>query len=92
MSTSAKTTDHQQIKKWTESRKGVPAKVKGTGQNDFGLIRIHFPEYSKDQDLQQIDWKDFFDEFEKNQLEFLYQDKKDDGELSTFHKFIHRGD
>ena len=83
------TKDHQKIKSWTDQRDGVPAKVEGTGyQNDVGLLRIHFPKASDDKQLQPIAWDEFFTEFEKNNLSFLYQEKKETGELSTFHKLI----
>jgi len=93
MQTSNQTNDHQKIKEWTEARKGKPAKVEGTGtKDDVGLIRIHFPEHSEHkEELNEISWEAFFDEFEKNQLEFLYQDTRENGELSTFHKLVHRG-
>ncbi|MGK7395212.1 MAG: hypothetical protein ACNS62_11610 [Candidatus Cyclobacteriaceae bacterium M3_2C_046] len=93
MGESFQTHDHQKIKEWAGKRKGEPAKVAGSGsQADVGLIRIHFPEKSQHDELQKISWEDFFDEFEKNQLDFIYQEKKEGGELSTFHKLIHRGD
>lgn len=92
MAQARKTHDHETIKQWAEKRNGVPAKVKGTGnENDVGVIRIHFPEASQNKgQLQQISWDEFFKEFEKNKLDFLFQEKKEDGELSTFHKFINR--
>jgi len=90
MSTSKQTNNHTEIKKWTEARGGVPAKVKGTGKkSDVGILRIHFPKHSENNDdLEEISWNDFFDEFDKNQFIFLYQDEKSDGEQSTFHKFV----
>lgn len=90
MSTSKQTHDHQIIRKWAEDRDGVPAKVSGTGKNDEGILRIHFPEFSENSNLERISWEDFFADFESDQLDFLYQEKKADGEISTFHKFISR--
>jgi hypothetical protein len=86
---SHKTKDHDTIKNWVVHRKGVPAKVKGTesGKGE-GLLRIHFPEQSSDQDLQKISWDEFFEVFDKNNLTFLYQVKKENGEDSTFNKFV----
>lgn len=86
----AKTTqDHRKIQTWAESRDGVPAKVEKTGgKDDVGLLRIHFPKASDDQQLQEIEWDDFFNEFDNKNLNFLYQDEKENGELSTFHKFV----
>jgi len=92
MSTSTQTHDHNKIKKWTEDRGGVPAVVKDTSTSDAeGVLRIHFHENSdSNSELEEISWDDFFKNFEENKLDFLYQDKKSDGEHSTFHKFVKR--
>jgi hypothetical protein len=91
MSTSNQTHDHHVIQEWVEKRKGIPTRVKGTGkQDDDGLLRIHFPENSKSDNFEEMEWDDFFADFERNKLDFLYQDKKADGETSTFHKFVER--
>ncbi|GGC30882.1 hypothetical protein GCM10011386_23610 [Parapedobacter defluvii] len=92
MSTSKQTSDHNTIRKWAEQRGGVPAKVRGTGRgDDEGVLRIHFPENSKSDDqLEEISWSDFFDKFDAEKLNFLYQEEKADGEPSTFHKFVNR--
>jgi hypothetical protein len=92
MSKANETTDHTVIKEWAEKRHGKPAKIKDTGDGkDEGILRIHFPEASQvNENFQEITWKDFFKNFEENQLLFLYQDKKDNGDYSTFHKFIHK--
>jgi hypothetical protein len=90
MSTSDRTHDHQTIKKWAEERKGIPAKIKGTGSSSKeGVLRIHFPEHSGSNDFEEISWEDFFTDFDKNKLDFLYQEKKTDG-VTTFHKFVDR--
>lgn len=92
MSTSKQTHDHGEIKEWAEKHGGIPSRIKGTGSDkDKGVLRIHFPESSdRDDSFEKISWEDFFDEFDKSRLDFLYQDKKSDGEASTFHKFIER--
>lgn len=93
MSSSNQTHDHNTIKKWVEARKGVPARVKGTEKNgDEGVLRIHFPSHSDSTNLEEIEWEDFFTDFDKDKLDFLYQDKKADGETSTFHKFVSRAE
>lgn len=89
MSTSNQTHNHQTIRQWTEQRNGIPARVIGTELvGDEGVLRIHFPEFSKSDDLEEISWEDFFNDFEKDRLDFLYQDKKANGEMSTFYKFL----
>ena len=91
MSTSNQTHDHQKIKEWAEKRNGVPARVSGTESGgDEGILRIHFPEFSKSDELQEISWDDFFGDFDKENLDFLYQEEKENGEQSTFHKFVNR--
>lgn len=91
MSTSNQTHNHQTIKEWAEHRGGVPAKVAGTAKNgDEGLLRIHFPEFSDSDQLEEISWDEFFNDFEKDKLDLLYQDKKSNGETSTFHKLVAR--
>ena len=92
MSSSNQTHDHSKIKEWAEERGGVPAKIKDTGKDeDEGVLRIHFPDNSDNNDrFEEIEWDDFFKNFDENNLDFLYQDKKADGELSTFHKFVQR--
>ena len=91
MSTSNQTHNHQTIREWAEKRGGVPARVIGTELNgDEGILRIHFPEFSKSEDLEEISWEDFFDDFEKDRLNLLYQDQKANGEQSTFYKLVSR--
>lgn len=91
MSEAQRTTDHDTIRRWVEERKGHPARVKGTGSDDdAGLLRIDFPGYSGEQRLEEISWEEFFDKFDESDLAFLYQDRKGDGELSTFNKLVRR--
>lgn len=81
------TIDHEEIKSWVESRGGKPARVKGTGGDDVGLLRIMFV---PQEDLEEISWEKFFEKFEEKNLAFLYQDITVRGEESRFFKFIKR--
>ncbi|RKD14498.1 hypothetical protein BCY91_08490 [Pelobium manganitolerans] len=91
METSKQTSNHQQIKQWAEERNGVPTRIKGTGNSTSdGVLRIHFPEHSNADDFEEISWDDFFETFDDKNLNFLYQDEKEDGETSTFHKFVNK--
>ncbi len=87
------TTDHDFIRRWTEERGGHPAHVLGTEREggDPGLLRIDFPGFSGEGKLEEISWEQFFDKFEDAELEFIYQEKTAEGELSRFNKLIHRG-
>ncbi len=85
------TTDHEEIRQWAESRGAHPACVKGTGKRgDTGMIRLDFPGFSGDKSLQEITWDEFFEQFDKNELALIYQDKTAAGEQSNFNKLVKR--
>ena len=84
--TSKTTTNHDTIRRWVEQRDGHPARVKGTGEGD--LLRIDFGE--PEERLEAISWDEFFKAFDENDLAFLYQEKREDGNTSRFNKFIDR--
>jgi hypothetical protein len=91
MSQSKTTTNHEEIRRWAESRGGKPARVKRTGgHDDPGIIRLDFPGYSGEDSLEPISWEDFFEKFDKNDLALLYQEETKDGEKSNFNKLVKR--
>lgn len=75
------TRDHDKIRRWVEDRKGRPAVVEVGGEG--GILRIDFE--GKDQNLEEVDWNNFFAIFDDRNLVFLYEDVND----SRFNKFIH---
>ncbi len=84
-------TDHDEIRKWAESRKAAPACVRGTGgKNDIGMLRLDFPGYSGQQSLEHIEWDEWFDKFDENGLALLVQDSTARGERSNFNKLVSR--
>jgi hypothetical protein len=85
MSEATVTTKHEEIRSWVEERGGRPARVKGTG-----VLVIDYPGYSGEETLEPISWEEFFEEFEENNLAFLYQDETADGKKSRFSKLISR--
>ncbi len=86
---SKQTTDHDEIRRWVEERDGRPATVRGTAERgeEAGLLRIKFRD---DQDLEEIEWEEFFDKFDEEKLAFLYQEQTADGDESRFFKFVER--
>jgi hypothetical protein len=85
------TTDHETIRRWAQARGGVPARVRGTGNGDDpGILRIDFPGGAGEDQLEHISWDEWFEKFDENNLAFLYQDEKADGEPSTFFKLVKR--
>jgi hypothetical protein len=87
------TTDHDEIRRWVEEHDGVPASVRGTGDDDgeeAGVLRIDFPGGSGSDRLEPIDWDEWFRKFDEENLAFLYQEHKADGSDSTFFKLVRR--
>ncbi len=82
------TRDHDIVRRWAESRGGVPADVRGTGDDDSspGVLRIEFRD---DADrLEDVGWDAFFSTFDESDVDFLYQEYTKDGGESRFHKIV----
>jgi hypothetical protein len=85
------TTDHDEIRQWVEQHDGSPAVGRGTGsKNSLGVLRFDFPGGTGEDKLEHIDWEEWFDTFDSNNLALLYQEQKSSGEDSTFAKLIRR--
>jgi hypothetical protein len=81
------TTDHDTVRRWVESKGGKPAAVDRTHQGgDVGIIRLMFQDapHSEHDELVEISWDEFFEEFEKRQLALLYEPD------SMFNKIVGR--
>jgi hypothetical protein len=92
MALSKTTQDHDEIRKWAESRGAVPADVASTESDDqTGILRFEFPKAknANDSKLQEISWEDFFEKFDRSGLALVYQDVTADGKKSNFNKFVH---
>lgn len=79
------TTNHAEIRNWTEQRGGVPSTVRGAS----GILRIDFPD-GPESSLEPISWDQWLAAFDENRLTFLYQEKTATGKLSRFHKLVKR--
>lgn len=87
-----RTRDHEEIRRWVEERGGQPATVETTARRgQAGLLRIDFPGYGDAGDLAPISWDEFFQKFDEENLEFLYQDESASGAPSRFNKFVAAG-
>jgi hypothetical protein len=90
-SQSTTTTDHDEIRRWAEERRGRPARVKGTGDDsDPGILRIDLPGGAGEESLEHIDWDEWCEKFDENGLAAVLQESKADGEPSTFIKLVKR--
>jgi hypothetical protein len=89
MSEAKLTTDHDEIRRWTEKRGGHPATVEATSEGSHaGILRLDFD--PKDDSPKEVTWDEFFRKFDGEKLALLYQDKTSDGKTSRFHKFVDR--
>ena len=88
--TTKTTTDHDEIRGWVEEHGGRPATVKGTGNGEPGVLRVDFPGGAGEDELQPISWDEWVRKFDEENLAFVYQDRRADGEDSTFFKLVRR--
>ena len=86
------TTDHEEIRRWVEEHGGKPAIVRRTrGDDGEGILRIDCPGGTGEEELEQIDWEEWFRRFDEHNLAFVYQERKASGEdsdralTSTYH-------
>ena len=84
-------TDHDEIRRWAEERDARPSAVQRTHTDDsVGIIRLDFPGYSGENSLEEIEWDEWFDKFDDNNLALVVQDETAGGEKSNFNKIVSR--
>jgi len=84
-------TDHDEIRQWAEERGARPSAVQRTHTDDnVGIIRLDFPGYSGEDSLEEIEWDEWFDKFDDNNLALIIQDETSGGDKSNFNKIINR--
>src|SRR5262249_48818262 len=85
--------DHDEIQSWAEQRGAKPAAVRNTSddENDgVGIIRVDFPGYSGGDSLEEIQWDEWFEKFDDNNLALVVQEKNANGQPSNFNKLVNR--
>lgn len=86
------TTDHDEIRRWAEERGGKPGAVRSTERpDDPGILRICFPHapHHKNEAIEEIGWESFFEKFDEQGLQLVYQDRTAEGQLSDFNKLTY---
>jgi hypothetical protein len=84
-------TDHDEIRRWAEERDAQPACVRGTGsEEDVGMIRLDFPGYGGETSLEPVEWNEWLQKFDDNNLALLVEVETAGGEQSNFNKIIGR--
>lgn len=90
--TTNKTTQHSAIKEWAETRGAKPSVVVKNGIKTE-IIRLAFPDTPSDEDhLEEISWTEWFNLFEENQLQLIYQVEDDSGQAGNFNKLVSRNE
>jgi hypothetical protein len=88
-----RTTDHDEIRAFAEARGGHPSRVRGTEKGPgAGLLRLDFPGGRGADQLEEISWEEFFETFDDNGLELIYQERTASGRPSRFAKFVRRAE
>lgn len=82
MAQATRTTDHEEIREWVESRGGSPAVIEGTSDGfGSGILRVDFG--LLEEPLQDISWEEFFRVFDDNDLAFEYEAAENGAESYT---------
>jgi len=76
------TRSHEVICQWAEERGATPATV-GEPEGQVRVLRLNFPGYGGD-NLQEIEWEEWFEPFDQRELVVLYQEHKASGDQSNF--------
>ncbi len=86
------TTDLEEIQRFADDRDAVPATVRDTMEGDEpGVLSLDFLGYGAgEESLEHIGWDAWYEKFNAAKLALLYQERKADGEPSTFFKLVDR--
>ncbi|MCY0988710.1 hypothetical protein OV203_16365 [Nannocystis sp. ILAH1] len=78
------TRNHDVICRWAEERRANPATMSSTEHGGrAGVLRFDFPGFGGE-NLEEIEWDEWFKPFDERRLVFLYQEHKASGEPSNF--------
>ena len=92
MALSKTTRDHDEIQEWAEKHGAVPAEVESTEKKGQpGILRFMFPKakHHNDGALKEFEGEKFFEKFDENGLELLYQEQTAEGAENNFNKLIY---
>jgi hypothetical protein len=74
--------DHDEIRTWIEEGNGQPARM-----NESELLAVYFGR--PEDDIVPLEWEEFFEIFDRNNLAFMYEERSA-GDTSSFFEFIDR--
>jgi hypothetical protein len=77
------------IRRWAEEHGAKPARVKGSERDaGVGALRLDFPGYSGDEQLERITWEEWFERFEEQNLTLLHDEITTRGRLSRLNELM----
>lgn len=69
------TAEHALVRKLIEDRKGYPAHLESSeSQGDSGLLQVGLTNEDEQENLKELSWEQFFEEFEEKDLAFAYRE------------------
>jgi hypothetical protein len=83
------TTNHQTITEWVEKHDGHPATAEAS-DHSVGYLRIKFPNMDETDELATVSWREWLNEFEAEELAFVYPEQDDCDDSSGFYKLVDR--
>jgi hypothetical protein len=83
------TTDPEVIRRWAETRHGIPVLFhQGGPESDELWPGFAFPDYNSTEVYEELSWQELFKKRDAAQLVFLYQEVTETGEKSLYHRFV----
>lgn len=91
MSMAKQTTDLDEIREWVEQRGGHPAALRHyLGHQRLGVLYVVWPGEQFSNELEELEWPEWFGAFEAQRLAFLYREYTTEGLPSHFCKLVIR--
>jgi hypothetical protein len=92
MAFSRVTRDHSEIRRWAKANGAEPAQLEcAANRRGAGILRFFFPKAPQhnEDNLKRISWEEFFEKFDKNRLEMVYDENTIADEMDRFEKLVH---
>lgn len=82
------TIDNDEIRAWIEERGGVPTTIKGMSEDEEDGVEsadmLHISFDPNDPIMEEMDWEEFFERFENENLALVYDPEASDDEAHEF--------
>lgn len=77
--------DNDEVRAWVEEHGGVPATLKGVSENgEESPDMLHLAFGKMGPDMEEMDWEEFAERFENENLALAYDDEAPKGEAPDF--------